>query len=681
MKKLLIAAAIGQALAGANQAYSERLEETLVEGNRDSRLIIVSETLQLTPDSAALLRKAPGANFNSNGPLTGIAQLRGMFGSRVATEINGHGISAGGPNWMDPPLSYAPAGQLQSLEIFRGIAPVSAGQETIGGAVHASTWKGEFTNSETLSSQGRAVVGGESINGAGQLSAATAIANDRHKLNVAVLAESGGDAAFPGGDIVPTEYERQRLDLGYALKSDKHRFHIDIARNETGDAGTPALPMDIGYINADLGSAMYHYDTNAWKLEAMVYANDIEHGMTNYDLRPAPAMDSMWRRNIATGKNRGLKLKTVVGSWHLGVDHHSEVHDSNIDNPNNPAFFVVNFNQASREVSGLFAEYEGQYAGGWSSELGLRLNRVSMDAGEVDGTPAMMMPPAQVLRDNFNQADRSQSDSNGDVVAKLSRQTSDHWVWYLGLAQKTRSASYQERYLWLPMEATAGLADGRTYIGNIELKPEVGREVEAGFDVSQGGFTASPRIFAREVSDYIQGTPVVSGPALMFASMMGAGTPLQFNNVDARFYGLDVELQYSFGHYYSLDGLINYVRGERQDIDDDLYRIAPLNGSFALNADYTNWGLTLESVLYAGQNHVSSTQSEQETAGYGLLNLQAFWRPAAGLQLAMGVENALDKRFQNHTSGYNRVMGGDIPVGERLYGYGRNISVRIDYHW
>ena len=83
--------------------------------------------LTVEADSAQLLKKAPGAAVNGNGPLSGIPQYRGMFGPRVGVQLNGTQLAPAGPNWMDPPLSYAAAAQLESLQLYRGIAPVSAG--------------------------------------------------------------------------------------------------------------------------------------------------------------------------------------------------------------------------------------------------------------------------------------------------------------------------------------------------------------------------------------------------------------------------------------------------------------------------------------------------------------------------------------------------------------------------
>lgn len=679
------------AVCGSGIVSAVEAEQLVITGTYDRRHIDVADTVEITPDAAALLRKAPGANVNGNGPLSGIPQYRGMYGGRLNIDINGMTLSSGGPNWMDPPLHYAPAAQLESLEVYRGIAPVSAGQETIGGVINAKTWQGEFGSSQTFSGSGRVLAGGQSVNGADLLSATAVAANQQHRLQLSALRESADDAKFDGGDITPSEYRRDRYDVGYGYQRDGHSWQLDIGRNETGDGGTPALPMDIVYIDTGLARTQYRYQAQNWSVTAKLYYSDIEHGMTNYHLRQAPMMGGMWRRNIATGDNIGFKFNAELngskGSWTFGVDGHREAHNSDIDNPNNAMFFVVNFNDAERRVMGVFAERKQTLSERWSLEAGLRVNQVAMDADTVDATPARMMMAAQMLRDNFNSADRSVTDYNSDWVAKLYYQTEKSIAYYVGIAQKTRSPSYQERYLWLPLQATGGLADGRTYTGNLKLDPEVASEIEIGFDLNSGGLLLSPRLFYRDIADYIQGTVSTNSSALMFVSMMNMmnstsnAPPLEFNNVDATIYGFDMDWSYRIDNRWSLGGIVNYVRGKRDDISDNLYRIAPANAVVAVNYQSNHYSLTFESVFYAKQNKVSATNSERETAGYSVFNLKGDWQLSNELQLGFGIENMLDKSYEDHLAGYNRAANPDIARGEHLPGFGRNVFARMTYQW
>ncbi len=675
-------------LAQPVQADHSEIEEVVVVAEQDTRIFELAETVDVVPDSAQLLKKAVGANVVSNGPLSGIAQYRGMSRYRLTTQVNGAIISAGGPNWMDPPLSYAPAAHLESLEVFRGIASVSAGQETFGGVIRANTWQGEFSE-DGVRFDGRMRAGGQSVNDGGLLSVAASVANETHLINVSALSEAADDAESADGEVVPTEYERDRYDIGYGFRHGPHLVRISYGRNETGDSGTPALPMDIEYIDSDLFGFTWDYAGESFRLHTKLHASDIDHGMTNYHLRSAPMSDAMWRRNVTGSDNQGFAVTLEMGAWTFGIDGHEEIHFSDISNPNNPMFFVTNFNDAERRVLGVFAERELSLGDAWVLEAGLRFNRVDMDSDTVNATPAMMgMPPAVALRDGFNSADRSQTDNNVDWVVKLNYAASSALDYYAGVSRKSRSPSYQERYLWLPLQATAGLADGRTYTGNLELDPEVAHEVEFGVDWHPGRFTIAPRIFYRDVSDYIQGTASGNMPALMFVNMMNMmnGTanaaPLEFNNVDATFYGFDVDWTYQLSERWSLEGLVNYVRGERDDVSDDLYRVAAPNALVAVNYDAEGWGLTLESFLYDSQDNVSETNSESKTSGYTLVNVKGHWMVGEGLRLGFGVTNLTDRDYADHLGGINRVRGNtDLAVGERLPGYGRSLFARLDYRW
>ena len=669
---------------------ADHIEELVVTASHDTRTIDVTDELIIAADVAQLLKKAPGANVNSNGPITGIPQYRGMYGQRIATSLDGTQLAPAGPNWMDPPLSYARHGQLESLEVYRGIAPVSVAQESIGGAIDARTNRGEFKRNRDFELNGQLMASAQSNNNGQQLNAALVASNNTHKLNLSGVIESGDDAEFPGGKILPSEYERQRYDIGYGLKVGEHSLQFDYGYNDAGESGTAALPMDIDYFEGDIYDASYRFERSGeLEVVAAVFASDLDHGMTNYKLRTAPDDKSRWRQNIADSENLGFRLHSTLtdsqGSWVFGFDGLESTHNSDIDNPNSPMFFVVNFNDAERQVLGAFLERNHDFNARWRSEFGVRYNEVKTDADEVDGTPAMMMPPAGMLRDDFNNADREQTDNNIDLVAKAWYKASSTTSWYAGIAQKNRSPSYQERYLWLPLEATAGLADGNTYTGNIDLDPEQARQFEFGLDFSNDRLSFAPRFFYSEVKDYIQGTASEIAPAVMMVRMMNVmnGTnnadPLHFNNVDAKLYGFDMDWAWQVSTHWTLSGIVNYVRGKRDDIKDDLYRIAPANTSVRLDYTANNWSVGVENVLYSAQNQVSETNREEETAGYGLLNLSAAWQATPQLQLAAGVDNLLDKEYRDHLAGYNRARNPDIAMRERLYGTGTNIFARVSY--
>lgn len=464
--------------------------------------------------------------------------------------------------------------------------------------------------------------------------------------------------------------------------------------------------MDILSIDSDLFRSRYKYDGADFNLTAEFFGSDNEHWMTNYHLRRPPQDNMMttgamrYRQTFATSDNLGFSVKLEQyadnGTWLYGFDGHFTDHDGTVTNPNAAPFYLTNFNGANRDILGLFVERSLSLNDSVGLDIGARYNQVSMNTGTVGanmnpmslpaGMPVMMNNLAANLATSFNSADRDQTDNNFDWFARLSLEADNDITWYVGAARKTRSASYQERYLWSPLESTSGMADGKTYVGNVNLDPEVAHEIELGFDWDGDGFAFYPRMFYKDVSDFIQGTPstnmVVNQLALMMSNMgMGAPDPLQFNNTDATFYGFDVEARFDLSDRFTLRAIANVVRGERDDINDNFYRVSPDNILLALDYRGNNWLVSLESISYADQDRIAMTNLEQTTDGYSLLNLSGLIDFGMGAELRLGVENLLDEEYFDHLAAYNRAFNPDIAMRARMPGLGRNVYGRLMWYF
>lgn len=387
----------------------------------------------------------------------------------------------------------------------------------------------------------------------------------------------------------------------------------------------------------------------------------------------------------------------------MGIDGNFDSHDVAVTDPDFAPFFVINYNDSTTDYVGVFAEWLGELTDNWSLEAGVRYARVETDADQVDSFPSQLgemgMPPpntppgmvtqsARILRDQFNAADRGVNDNNVDLVLKLDYEINADLFLGFGYAHKTRSPMYLERYSWIPLEVNAGLGDLNNYVGNINLDPEASDQIEISLDWSFDKGFLSPRIFYRWVDDYIQGVASTDPNVIRVSMVNGDPTPLEFSNVDAILYGLDVVGRYRFGDAWILDATLNYVRGERDDISDNLYRIAPLNGRLALTYDRDQWSFTAESVLVDRQTKISRTivldeprSNDSATPGYGVVNFYGEWRSGNGFQIRAGVENIFDKDYTLHVAGFNRVTNSDVPFGDRLPGAGVNVFGQVSYAW
>lgn len=690
----------------AAYAQTDNVEEIVVIGVQDTHTVRTDDTMVSPADTAELLKKMPGANVNKNGELTGLAQYRGMFGERINVSINGTHINPGGPNAMDAPLHYAPVALIESLSVSRGIAPVSAGQETIGGHVKATTYSGEYGTSNDFHLAGRTYLGGQTVNSGNVASSLLSLTNRHHIFRTFLMQEQGDDSKFSGGKVIPTEYDRNRWDLGYSYTEGDHEFSIDFARNNTLHAGTPALPMDIKSIDGDLFRTKYEYNGVDYHVIAQYSNEDILHWMSNNTLRrppqtPSGTPDGMRYRDSRTtsvADGFAIKVERYVdnGLWRAGIDGNFASHDAKILNPNASGFYIDNFKGSERDILGVYLERRLTLSTNTGLELGARYNRVNTDSAQVAanlnpmnlsaGMPFMMNGMVQMLASRFNGQDLAKTDNDVDWFARLSIDSGYDFTWYIGAARKTRAPSYQERYLWLPLATTGGLADGKVYIGNPDLNPEVAHEFEIGFDYDGDRFSIYPRAFYKDVTDFIQGIPSTDTMAINFAQMManmgmGSPDPLQYANVDANYYGFDLEALLELNERFNLRSVVSVVRGQRDDISDDLYRISPDNVLLALEYRKNRFSGSLEAVTYADQDRVSATSLEANTDGYTIFNISGRWNMSSNLEIGAGINNVLDKRYDNHLGGYNRAHNPDIAMGARIPGLGRSVYGRMMWYF
>jgi iron complex outermembrane receptor protein len=716
MNKLTITIAVMLSLPAAVNA-----EEEIIDNDETNSVItetaeilpaIVVEGSSLRPgelgvapgssglkDAASLLKLVPGANVNRNGPLTGIAQYRGMSGNRINISLDGGNMKEVGPNSMDPPLSHIPAAMTESLQVYRGIAPVSSGIDTIGGAMKLESKKGSFADGEGLETDGVISSGYSSVDDGYYGAGFTSIANKNHKAYFGFSKEEGENYKFSADDdlkVSPTSYDREVLRAGYGYRREDHEFGFNYTENNQRNTGTPALPMDIIYVRGGLYNANYDWDLgDGYKVKSKFFYQNMRHEMDNHTLRQSPLI----RVNPMMTIRPALQNNTKVQGGGLDLEFAQPLFDgeltigANGDQSNHNALItgvlnvnmmgvertvsarIDNFNNVERDRYSGFAEWKGDFTEDLSAEFGVRYTYTQSDAGEVR-TTRMMLPNGaneRALAAQFNRSNRDKGFHEVDLVSILRHEVSSDFNIELGFARKNRAPSYQELYLWSPSEATGGLADGRNYIGNLDLEPETAYQAELGIEVNIDDFYIAPRFFYHYVDDYIQGTP---------ATGAGTGT-LQFNNIDAHLMGVDIESTYRVTEHWRVDAGLNYVYGERvDDVKDNLYRLAPLNGRAQLVFEHSGWMAAVEGVFVVRQSDVSEFNNELETPGYALLNLRSEYEAVEGMVIGAGVENVTDKTYFDHLGGLYRLAGdSNIQQGTRIPGQGRNFYATLTYNW
>jgi iron complex outermembrane receptor protein len=663
----------------AQETEEAPIDEIVVAGHSiTSNTLEIAVDQEILVDAAMSLKNLPGADVNQNGLITGLAQYRGMFGDRVSITIDDHAIVSGGPNAMDAPLSYVSPMITESILIERGIASVSSAPESIGGHLQAKLNRGRF-GGDDFGLSGfvgtRHSSNGSLATSAGRLTAS----NQSHRLSLLTAIDRGDDISTPAGVIRPSAINRDRYDLSYSFTDGESHVVLFAGKLQTEDSGTAALPMDIRHIDTDMAGAHFIYAVSSrLSIDGRVAANDVEHEMDNFTLRGAPPM-AMQRMNHATGKGLSFAAAAEMdfdgSTLRFGLDGIDADHDSTITNPTNAMLRIANFAEVQRDLISAFVEWSRDFDSS-ELELGLSAKRVDTAAGAVSAS-GIMSPAAGMLQDAFNAAQRDLDFNDIDAVIKFRISQNDRLEWRLEAATKSRAPSYQELYLWLPMQATGGLADGRTYIGDLGLKSETSNELNLGAFVTLERFSISPQVFYKQVDGYIQGVVSTNAAANMMSMMMTGKPALQFSNTDAEIYGIDVAWDYRLSEHFALDGIATVVRGRRTDIADDLYRLAPPNASVGLTYANQSWSLGARLVAYAKQDKVATFNEELETPAYEIIDVKFLWNPTESLRFEAQLNNALDASYEDHLSGINRAGGSDIAVGSRLPGAERTLSAGL----
>ncbi len=253
---------------------------------------------------------------------------------------------------------------------------------------------------------------------------------------------------------------------------------------------------------------------------------------------------------------------------------------------------------------------------------------------------------------------------NFDAFAAIRCTASAHSTYEVAVARKNRSPNGVERYLWTPLSASAGEADGRTYLGKLDLDPETSHQIACTGAWHDAKRQFKLTAFYNRISDYIQGSPI--------ARVVAAKPVLQYQNFDpVDLFGLDAQAAWQIDKHFRMRGSLSYVRGKNHDSDDNLYRIAPLRGTLGLDYLAGAWESSVELDLADAQNDVAAYNHEARSAGYALVHLRAGYTFSNHIKVRAGIENLCNQSYSDHLGGINRVARSAVPVGTRIPGAGR----------
>ncbi|MGI2108712.1 TonB-dependent receptor plug domain-containing protein [Shewanella frigidimarina] len=647
--------------------------------------------------SAQSLLEKQGVDFSEAGGVSALPILNGMMGDRIKVLIDGSDITTSCANQMNPPLSYVSANHISSTQVVAGVSPVSAGGDNIAGVINVTSLTPVFSDSDTVTWQsGNISSGYRSTNDAILAGVNATVASKTLSFSYQGSFEDANSYTDGHGDkVLDTLYQSQNHALTAAWQDEIQQVAVKLTHQHIPFQGFANQYMDM--TNNDSYGTLVRYQRtleNEGEFTAQANWHNVEHQMGFFTDEKTGMMPMKTK-----GKDYSYQLH-----WQLPMSSDStlligqEYYVYQLDDtwpaiegaammgPND----YVNINDGERQRVALYGEWQQTLNTRWWLSAGVRYEYVSTSTGEVQPYNTMSMMGMTnvnaIAADEFNGLYRKRNDNNIDATLLARYQLSDTEVIELGLAQKNRAPNLYERYSWgqstMATTMIGWYGDANGYIGNPDLSTETAHTLSMAYKRVQDDLAFSATAWYSSINDFIDANVVSSFNRTSIDS--NSRHILQFTNVDATLFGARIDAEYQLADNdtgkWLINANINATRGERDDNDQPLYQIKPLQTELALQQQLGDWQNRFSWQWVASKDRVDEQRLENTTDSYSLLNLSSSikWQDAT---MTIAVKNLLDEYYQLPLGGVSIAdYKADSSNGfQQIAGAGRSLELNVSY--
>lgn len=635
------------ALAAAEQAEEKEsvftLEEIVVTSHRMTQPLVI-ETDPKAPrqpvpaaDGGGYLKNIPGFSVVRQGGTGSDPLLRGLGGTRLKVLLNGTTQLGGCSYRMDPTTSYAFPESFSKIIVLKGPETVRYGSN-VAGTVLFERDTAPFEKADVRGSSS-VLVGSNGRND--ELLDVTA--GDTTGYVRIIKTRSHADNYEDGaGNKIHSFYTRQSLSGIVGVTPDVNTLYEFTVDTSTAEAAYGSRGMDGPQFDQRDYSFKYekkNLSPVVSKFEFKAYHNYVDHVMDDFSFRTPTGM-GMWMdvdRTTTGGRvSADLILNTKTAAT-VGFDYQKNEHTSRMDMKGVPYGAKPRVTDLVFTNYGVFGDFKRTL-----NEQNRLLGGMRFDSLDVK-----------------NETSAALSDSNHTYGAFL-RYEHDYAntpiTTYIGVGHAQRPADYWERRL----------------NSNFYLKPEKNTQLDTGLLYRKDRFQSGLSLFYSTIDDFIQ-----------FTGDTG-------KNIDATLYGGEAEATYFFTKDWSITATLAYVRGENDTENKALAQIPPLEGTIGLKYQHekVEAGLLWRAVKAQSRYDIGSGSSTSQDiagipGGFGILSVNAAYRPARNMVIAAGVDNIFDKNYAEFLSRSGvAIPNVGIPVATfRLNEPGRTIWVKTSYNF
>ncbi|PHS89075.1 ligand-gated channel protein [Aeromonas dhakensis] len=205
---------------------------------------------------------------------------------------------------------------------------------------------------------------------------------------------------------------------------------------------------------------------------------------------------------------------------------------------------------------------------------------------------------------------------------------------------------------------------------NTNLKPESSDGIDLGVRGSAGGFSYEVATFYNKYDDFIE---------LGQVSTEGRTAVYQYQNLDkATTKGAEAKADYWLNDLVNVWGNLSYIEGKDGD-GNYINSLSPLKGTLGVRLEQPNWNINTALRFADDMSKVGKDAKGNDnikSAGWGVVDIYAQFKPVQDLQFNVGVFNLFDKEYVNYESITGQSVSASISNKTEP---GRNLSARVKY--
>ena len=597
------------------------------------------------------LDKVPGVALVRDGTWETAVSIRGMSRSNIVSLIDNTRIETA--NDIAGALSLINIQDLDRVEILKSSGSVLFGTGALGGVLHLVTKRPSFT--DELHVNAELTSGASSADRGISHFASMQCSSEQYAMRLSGGYRNAGNTMTPDGVLPNSQYHDFSVTGSLGIKTiDEQSLFFSYQRSQAEDTGIPGgsafgATAAVRYTLArrELFGVEYNIPNMTSRLPLITFRMSRQEIDRNVEVLQSPAV-TVTPHAIHTTMSAQVESKIVPMADHLLVVG-AEVWERELDSRREKNLKAANKIIGERPIPASKYFSGGIYA---QDEWNVLPNNLTMTLGArydwIRVSNDKTFNPEYVITSGILQTNTADStllwnsgsahDQSWSATAGLRCAVNLNLDLVFLAATAFRSPSLEERYQFLD------LGNGTIQVGNPNLQPERSFCLNVGSRVHSKGFNVQTDFFLNQLTNLVSTMP---------GTFEGRPALLNTNIGEARLYGYEISGEIELAAWSVLRTSLAYVRGQDMRNHADLPQIAPFNGQVELSGSFQRVGtMSISCSGETTQNNLAS--GEIKTAGYAVVDISVASVPwnigRVSFTLHSGIQNVLDKAYQNHLS-------------------------------